>query len=252
MRDIEILGNKVTDLSAAELLDELDRAVRDGRSDVVLNTNVHGIILSQKLPWLKAFRNRARITHCDGGGVVLAARILGQPMGPRLSLNDFFWDFAEFCERRGYTLFLLGAAEDVIARAEAALRARCPDLRIAGAHHGYFAKQGPENDAVVAQINGSGAHVLLVGFGMPLQERWILDHADKLRVNVIWAVGGLFDLVSGGLAMAPRWVRDHALEWAWLSLQRPGRFFGRYLVENPEFLAQVLVERFRTHRRAPH
>jgi len=248
MREIEVLGNKITDLSTRELLGEIDRVIRDDAFEIVLNTNVHGILLSQRLPWLKAFRNSVRITHCDGGGVAIAARILGCAMGPRVSLNDFFWDFAARCADVGHSVFLLGATEQVIARAEEAVRARCPALRIAGAHHGYFAKQGPQTDAVIRRINESGANVLLVGFGMPLQERWILDHAARLRVNVVWAVGGLFDLISGDLAMAPRWVRAHALEWMWLSLQRPGRFFGRYLLENPEFLVQVLIERAQRSR----
>jgi N-acetylglucosaminyldiphosphoundecaprenol N-acetyl-beta-D-mannosaminyltransferase len=252
MRDIDVLGNKVTDLTPAELLDEIDRTIRDDDFEIVLNTNVHGILLSQRLPWLKAFRNSVRITHCDGGGVVLAARMLGHAMGPRVSLNDFFWEFATHCEQHGHALFLLGGREDVLARAADAIYLRCPQLRIAGMHHGYFAKQGAETDAVIERINASGAHVLMVGFGMPLQERWIRDHGARLHVNVVWAVGGLFDLISGNLATAPRWVRAHALEWAWLSLQRPGRFFSRYLLENPEFLTQVLAERLRNRRRPLH
>ena len=43
-----------------------------------------------------------------------------------------------------------------------------------------------------------------------------------------------------------RWVRDHGLEWAWLSLRRPRRFFERYLVGNPTFIAQVVRERLTT------
>lgn len=243
MRDIQILGNKVTDLSTQELLDELDTICRAGRSEVILNTNVHGILLSQKIPWLKEYRNQARITHCDGAGVVLGARILGQEMGPRVSLNDCFWELAAFCARRNYSVFLLGADAAVVARAVETLKERQPDIRIAGWHHGYFEKQGAECDAVVAQINRAAPNLLLVGFGMPIQERWVRDNAHRLNANVVWVVGGLFDLVSGALPLAPPWVRDHALEWAWLSMQRPRRFFQRYLVGNPKFIAQVILQR---------
>ena len=246
MRDIQILGNKVTDLSTQELLDELDAICRSNRSEVILNTNVHGILMSQKLPWLKEFRNQARITHCDGAGVVLGARILGQSMGPRVSLNDCFWELAEFCARRRYSVFLLGADADVIAGAVRTLKQRQPDIRVAGFHHGYFEKDGPESDAVVALINRAAPNLLLIGFGMPIQERWVRDNAHRLNANVIWVVGGLFDLVSGALRLAPRWVRDHGLEWAWLSLRRPRRFFERYLVGNPSFIAQVVRERLTT------
>ncbi len=243
MRDLRILGNKVTDLSTQELLGELDTICRSNRSEVILNTNVHGILLSQKIPWLKEYRNQVRITHCDGVGVVLGARILGHEMGPRVSLNDCFWELAEFCVRRDYSVFLLGADADVIASAARTLKQRQPDIRIAGFHHGYFEKDGPESDAVVDLINRAAPNLLLVGFGMPIQERWVRDHAHRLNANVIWVVGGLFDLVSGALPLAPRWVRDHSLEWAWLSVRRPRRFFERYLFGNPSFIAQVILGR---------
>ena len=66
MRDFTVLGNKVTDLTTAELLAEVEAVIARGSSEVILNTNVHGINLAQHMPWLKEFRNSVRITHADG------------------------------------------------------------------------------------------------------------------------------------------------------------------------------------------
>lgn len=245
MRDLEILGNKVTDLTTQELFGEVEEIIRRGASEVILNTNVHGILLAQSQPWLKAFRNQVRITHCDGAGVALGARLLSQRMGPRVCINDFIWDLASLCAARGYSIYLLGANPDVIARAAAALKRRQPDIRLAGFHHGYFNKEGPESDRVVEQINQAKPNLLLVGFGMPVQERWVRDNASRLQANVTMVVGGFFDRLSGAVPLAPRWVTANGLEWLYLSARRPRRFFERYLVGNPKFLLQVLRERIR-------
>jgi N-acetylglucosaminyldiphosphoundecaprenol N-acetyl-beta-D-mannosaminyltransferase len=243
MRDFYILGNKVTDLTTPELIAETDAIIEAGKSEVILNTNVHGIHLSHRLPWLKEFRNSTRITHCDGAGVALGARILGQGLGPRVCINDFIWDLARYCRERGRSVFLLGAAPDVIKRAAEQLRAEEPGITIAGYHHGYFEKSGPESDRVVDIINAAKPNILLVGFGMPIQERWVRDNAARLNVNVTMVVGGFFDRLSGTVPWAPRWFTDNGLEWVYLSLKRPRRFFERYLVGNPKFLLQVLLER---------
>ncbi|HEX2116080.1 MAG TPA: WecB/TagA/CpsF family glycosyltransferase [Alphaproteobacteria bacterium] len=244
MRDITVLGNKVTDLTTAELLAEVDAIIARGASEVILNTNVHGINLAQRLPWLKAYRNSIRVTHADGAGIALGARLLGYRMGPRVCINDFIWDLARYCREHDRSVFLLGAAPDVVTRAAAALKAREPNVRIAGIHNGYFAKQGPENDRVVALINEARPNILLVGFGMPVQEQWVRDNVHRLNANVIMVVGGFFDRLSGEVPWTPRWMTENGLEWVYLSLRRPRRFFDRYLIGNPKFLIQVLLERF--------
>ncbi len=170
MRDFTILGNKITDLTTPELLAEVDAIIASGKSEVILNTNVHGIHLSQQLPWLKEFRNSVRITHADGAGITLGAWILGHRLGARVCINDFIWDLARFCRARGHSIYLLGADRNVVNRAAAALHDMEPGIRIAGVHDGYFAKEGPDSDRVVDMINAARPSILLVGFGMPVQE----------------------------------------------------------------------------------
>src|SRR3546814_4803732 len=80
---------------------------------------------------------------------------------------------------------------------------------------------------------------------MPIQERWVMENADRLDVNVIMVVGGFFDRLSGEAPLAPRWVTDRGLEWLYLSLHRPRRLVERYMVENTLFLSRILAARFR-------
>ncbi len=78
---------------------------------------------------------------------------------------------------------------------------------------------------------------------MRLQESWLHDNAHRLQANVVMLVGGFFKRLAGVVPFAPRWITDHGLEWLYLSLRDPRRFFSPHLFENPVFLALVLMQR---------
>jgi N-acetylglucosaminyldiphosphoundecaprenol N-acetyl-beta-D-mannosaminyltransferase len=132
-------------------------------------------------------------------------------------------------------------------KAAANLKARYPDLRIVGTHHGYFDKtQGcAENEAVIEQINTVKPNILIVGFGMPLQERWLMENWDRIDANVALTGGAVFDYVSGELRRAPRWMTENGLEWLGRLIIEPRRLWKRYLIGNPIFLWRVLKQRLR-------
>jgi UDP-N-acetyl-D-mannosaminuronic acid transferase (WecB/TagA/CpsF family) len=46
-------------------------------------------------------------------------------------------------------------------------------------------------------------------------------------------------------------MTDNGLEWVYLSLRRPRRFFDRYLVGNPRFVLRVLLQRIGQAFRSP-
>jgi N-acetylglucosaminyldiphosphoundecaprenol N-acetyl-beta-D-mannosaminyltransferase len=115
-------------------------------------------------------------------------------------------------------------------------------VTIAGTHHGYF-NHATESEGIVDLVNRSSADILLVAFGVPLQEKWIAANHSRLQTSVCMGVGGLFDFYSGNTRRAPRWLRELGLEWVYRILQEPGRMWQRYVVGNPLFLYRVLVWR---------
>jgi N-acetylglucosaminyldiphosphoundecaprenol N-acetyl-beta-D-mannosaminyltransferase len=130
-------------------------------------------------------------------------------------------------------------------KAAANLKARFPDLRIVSTHHDYFDKTpgSAENEAVIEQINAVKPNILIVGFGMPLQERWLMENWDHIDANVALTGGAVFDYVSGELQRAPRWMTDNGLEWLGRLLIEPRRLWKRYLIGNPLFIWRVLKQR---------
>jgi len=242
---VEILGVKVYPLDMVSLHDIMKAGIETGRRMLILNTNVHCLNLAHEHPWLCNFLNQSDIVFCDGAGVRLGARVLGYRIPPRITYADWIWQLAEFAESCSFSFFFLGARPGVADKAATRLKNCFPRLRIVGVHHGYFNKTpgSPENGAVIQKINDARPNVLIVGFGMPLQERWLMENWDRLEANVALTGGAVFDYVSGELRRAPSWMTDHGLEWLGRLIIEPRRLWQRYLIGNPLFLWRVLKQR---------
>ena len=122
---------------------------------------------------------------------------------------------------------------------------RYPDLRIVGTHHGYFDRTlgGEENNHVIQMINSAKPNVLIVGFGMPFQERWLLENWEHVDANIFLTGGACLDYMSGRVRRAPRWMLDNGLEWLYRLLLEPVRLWKRYLIGNPLFLYRIAKQR---------
>ena len=159
------------------LHEEVGRLIRAEERGLVLNANAHCLNLCYEAPEVRAFLNRADVVFCDGAGVMLAARLLGGRIPERITYADWAWRLVAFAEAQGFSIYLLGARPGVAEEAARRLKARYPDLEIAGVRHGFFdhAAGSPGNEAVVREINGARPDILLVGLGMPLQEYWLME-----------------------------------------------------------------------------
>ena len=197
---VNILGVMVSPISMIELLRFIEENVINKNKIMISNANVHAINLAQKYGWFRDFMNNAAINFCDGYGVMLGAKILGRQIPQRITYADAMWQFAELCAEKGFSLFLLGAREGVVGKAAQTLKDHCPNLKIVGIHHGYFNKASfhPENQAVIEMIRKSAPDILVVGFGMPAQEMWLIENWDDLNIHIAMNGGAVFDFISGG------------------------------------------------------
>ena len=242
---VNLLGVTIDPLPLQDLLGRMEQALRENQRLLIANVNTHALNLAAEHPDFRTLLNRADIVFCDGIGVRLGAWLTGQRLPHRYTPPDWIDELCRRCRDGGHSLFFLGAKPGVAERAARILAARWPGLTIAGAQHGYFDKTpgSAENDQMVAQINAARPQVLLVGFGMPLQEEWLDANWSGLDVNVALTVGALFDYVAGEVPRPPRWMTDHGLEWLGRLLIEPGRLWRRYLVGNPLFLWRALGQR---------
>ena len=228
---VEVLGVWVDAVTVDGLHAEIRRLIRR-RGGLMLNVNAHCLNLCYEDPGLRDFFNAADVVFCDGAGVALAARMLGRRIPRRITYADWVWRLAAFAESEGSSLFFLGARPGVAEKAAVNLLKAYPALEISGVRHGFFdhAANSPENETITAEINAARPDILLVGLGMPLQERWLMDNLDRLDVGVALTGGAVFDYASGELRRGPRLLTQNGLEWLARLLVEPRRLWRRYLL----------------------
>ena len=111
------------------------------------------------------------------------------------------------------------------------------------AQDGYFDLESSKNQNICDKINNFEPNILMVGMGMPRQERWILKNFDILQVNVILNCGACFDYIAGEQKTPPRILGKLGLEWFFRFLNDPNRLFRRYFIE-PFYLIPLMFKDF--------
>ena len=133
---------------------------------------------------------------------IWASRVHDLPLKQRVAGIDLVEEVLD--SDRTINVYLLGSKPGVAEKAGDVISRKYEGIEIAGTHHGYIPV---ENDEIVSEINAKNPDLLLVGMGVPKQEKWIIEHIDSLSANVVMGVGGSFDVFSGNLPRAPRWMR---------------------------------------------
>jgi alpha-1,3-mannosyltransferase len=215
----------------------LDSLYRRKRPSVVAFANAHTLNLA-------AVNNRFRqllgrcIVFNDGIGTDIASRILyGTRFPSNLNGSDFVPRYLQETGHR-FHIFLLGSKPGVAERAASRLNEICPQHRVVGCHSGYFQTQ--DGDRIAALVRATGADVILVGMGNPLQEFWLDEQMAATRCRLGFAVGALFDFLSDDVPRAATWIRTARLEWVHRLLCEPRRLAGRYVIGNPAFLLRIM------------
>jgi N-acetylglucosaminyldiphosphoundecaprenol N-acetyl-beta-D-mannosaminyltransferase len=245
MPAVEVLGVRVQDLSKKEICARIGSLIRTGSRAVIANANVNAMNLACRWTWFREFLNQADTLFCDGHGVIVGARMLGQKLMNRNTYADLMWSLAATAQENDFSLYFLGAAPGIAEKAAERMLTYYPRLRIAGTFNGFFDKTagGKENEEVIAMINASHPDILLVGFGMPIQEKWILQNIQRLEIKIAMPGGAVFDYMSGRIRRAPRWMTENGLEWLGRLLIEPRRLWRRYLIGNPLFILRVIREK---------
>jgi N-acetylglucosaminyldiphosphoundecaprenol N-acetyl-beta-D-mannosaminyltransferase len=179
--------------------------------------------------------------YADGQVIVWAAKYLGGTLPERVNAADFILDFCRAAVDARARLYLLGSAPGVAAEAAETFRKAAPGLDIAAAEPGYLRE---DDEAVVARIRAAAPDLLIVGRGVPLQEKWAWALRSKFGCGAVWCVGAMFEYHAGARARAPRWVRRCGLEWLFRLVLEPRRLWRRYLVGNARFLWRLARARF--------
>lgn len=218
---IHILGVPLDPLTVLEALNALLSFARSNTQYHVITPNPEMIVEAQKNPPFMALLQKTALNLPDGSGLLLAARMKGKRIPERVTGVDMV-ERLSMQEHIG-PIFFLGAQSGVAEKAVDTLRKKNPSLRCAGCYAGSPSESSAED--IIDRINRSGATILFVAFGAPMQDLWIDRYrAQMLNVKLAMGVGGAFDFIAGVRSRAPIWMQKIGLEWLWRLIQEPRRF----------------------------
>ncbi len=242
-KQILLADIKVDILDSHQIEQRISELIYSNSKVWISYVNAHALNLAQEYDWFKDYLNKSEISYADGQGIRFAAWLLRKPIPPLVNLTRWSWSLFKFCEENKFSIYLLGAKENVIQKAVENLSKKYPKLNISGYHNGYFEKTREESKRICELISQKKPNILIVGMGMPLQEQWIKENIDNLNVNVIMNAGSCLDIIAGTKKVCPKWMSDIGLEWAFRLSQEPKRLFKRYILGNPKFVYYILTKK---------
>jgi N-acetylglucosaminyldiphosphoundecaprenol N-acetyl-beta-D-mannosaminyltransferase len=238
---IDIFGSGIDNVNMDEAVKKIENFIEEVGSHHVITANAEIIYRASIDEKLQKIINAAHLVTPDGIGVIWAAKKRGQPLKERVTGIDLLEKLAETAARKGWRIFLYGAAPGVADEAAANLKKRYSKLIIAGTSHGYH-KENETND-LIAEIKTSKPDILFVALGAPGQEYWISKHMQEIQVPVSIGVGGSFDVISGRTKRAPLLVQKLKIEWAYRIIKDPKRYKRAFAL--PKFVFKVLSDKKR-------
>jgi N-acetylglucosaminyldiphosphoundecaprenol N-acetyl-beta-D-mannosaminyltransferase len=242
MQRIEFLGSPMDSASMVETVAYIANRIEKKEFLQHVVVNVAKLINMQKDTELAESVKACDLINIDGMGVVLGARFMGHDIPERVAGVDLFHNLLDMSTEKDFSVFLLGAEEEVVAKTAEKVKEQHKGINVVGFHHGYF---WDDEAAVVEKIKASGARLLFVAITSPKKENFINKWQDQLGVDFVMGVGGTFDVVAGKVKRAPVWMQNYGFEWFYRVMQEPGRMWKRYAETNSKFAWLLIKEKLK-------
>lgn len=236
METVNILGVHVNKYTMAEAVDLASLYLDEEGFNMIFTPNSEILLYASNNPEFTNVLNSADMVIPDGIGVVYGAKILGEPIKERVAGFDLVCSLLPIMEKKGKSIYLLGAKPGVAEQAAENLVKKYPELKIAGVHDGYF----KDDNEVIEDINKAAPDFLMVCLGFPKQENWIYANRERLNTKLAIGAGGCLDVFAGTVQRAPEFYCNHGIEWLYRLVKQPSRFVR--MLALPKFGLKVLFK----------
>ena len=265
-KTIDILGVTVDAITVPEALERISALAEDGQSHAIVTPNPEFVVQAQTDAEFRALINSADLSLPDGIGILWAAKYLSLPLAKyplftclqayinwmgtglriiwqpdyvssvipeRITGADMVWEISKLAAQRGWSIFLVGAAEGVAKAAAQNLQWLYPNLIISGVSAG---PPYESEELVMQQIKANQPKFVFLAFPAKEQLRWIKTYKEQADGIIFIGVGGALDFIAGGVALnaprnhqqpakrSPAWLQNHGLEWIWRLFTQPWRW----------------------------
>ncbi len=226
-------------------------AIGDAASALLATGSDRQIVLLSLRDLLKARRNGEYRQYVLNASLVIpisksligGARFLTGKTPVRYMPFDFTIKLLAALETGGRSLYLLGARRRSVQTAERNLRHTFPGVRIVGRCAGWFHRQDEVD--ILKAVRKASPSLLLVGRGVPGDERWIARNRKAFGPGIQMWCSDLFDVFAERKKRPSRAVFDRGLEGLALCVRSPWRIVRFF----PYLWYKVLLVFYRLFRR---
>jgi len=222
-----IFGIPIEGPSLAELSSLVKKRTDEAKATWIVTANPEILLLANRdKTYADAIRN-ADVRTVDGFGLWLALRLMGH-RATRLTGVDLSEALILQADREHQRVALIGGGPGVAQAAADRIKLQHPLLAIHAEQGGFIAKDGTDDDQgeeARHRLTLFDPQILLVAFGNPKQERWILRNAGEFpNLRLVMGIGGTLDFWAGNICRAPAWMQKIGLEWLWRLFVEPKRW----------------------------
>ena len=236
-KPVKILDVPVHPLTMGEAVSALEESITSGEQAFVVTANAEIIMMCQEdASYKKIVSQDAQLVLPDGAGAVWAGRHLGYKVPERVAGFDLYCQLLDKAAQKGYKAFFFGGSPGIAEAAKAKSEELYPGVQVVGCRNGYFKEE--ESQAIIDEINASGADMLFAALGAPKQEKWLVRYREQLKPKILMGIGGSFDVFAGKMERAPKWMQDASLEWLFRLYKQPSRFMR--MMALPKFVLKVV------------
>lgn len=240
---VVILDIPVSNINLAEFLENVFTKMDTQQDSTFIVTANPEIIMNAK----KSSSYRDAILQADyivpdGSGIIMASKILNQPLVQKITGYDLVHTFLAYASMHDKSIYFFGSKEGVAAKAAENAKQLYSGLKIAGTKNGYM---NLEMETAV-EIAHTKPDFLFLGLGAPMQEQWAVKYRHLFPGTVIMGVGGSFDVLSGNSKRAPQFWLDNNLEWLYRLITQPAR--SKRMLQLPIYLANVYKQKWKIRK----
>lgn len=239
-KKLKILNYVFTLIDRGRLFDIIENCIKKRNFRNIVASDFRHVEYFSKCECLKS----STLAYPDSSGIFFIIKIFfwkGSKGFYRIVSTDFHFKLLGFAANKGFKIFLLGDTQETLTNFENKVSKNFPNLEIVGKINGF---DGIMNPNLIAELNNANADILLIGLGVPKQEKWLMKHSEVLNIPVRITVGAFFNFYGGKYKRAPKLMSALYMEWLYRFLREPRRLFPRYFITYPKVILSILHEKW--------
>ncbi|MFA5925349.1 MAG: WecB/TagA/CpsF family glycosyltransferase [Parcubacteria group bacterium] len=213
----KVLGIKLNNLSGEEINRWLcDILSGPPRQKFVVTLNPEIILEGRRDEVYGNILNNADLCVCDGIGVKLISLLKGVKVKARKTGVEITEFLLAAAKKEGRSVLII-AKKNGLSDPEEIRKA-------VEERYGVRAEAACFDDNLLNSQKAKNSEIILVNFGAPQQEKFIIKYRSNFpNAKILVGVGGAIDFLTGKTVRAPHWMRKAGLEWFWRFMKQPRR-----------------------------